>query len=356
MTRRRVKETIASTARLTGMMSLSSVWQKSGSPPGNFAILMYHRVLEDLSDPLNFVQPGMAVSADTFRKQLEFLSSKYRIVPLPDMVRILKSRHKKAGKFASITFDDGWKDNITVACPILKQMSIPATVYLTTDFIETGRTFWFLRLTRLLSSFNPDISDLANRIVQLASEDGMPMDIDPNELTDASGVLDIESVMLKVKHLSPDSIDRLLDELEQSLHAEGRDKLADLIMSWEDARAVDPNTISFGSHGCSHKILTHLNDETARYELTRSKEIIEDRLDCQVDSFAYPNGNNDERIRCLTADAGYSHAVATKDLPPPRKLDLYRLQRISMHEGLTESSSGGFSKDLFAAALARLFG
>lgn len=298
----------------------------------------------------------MAVSAETFRRQLEFLSSRYKIIPLSDMVRILKSRDTKTGRFASITFDDGWKDNITVAYPILKRMSVPAMIYLTTDFIETGRTFWFLRLTRLLSSFNPDISDLANRIVQLASGDGMPMDLDPNQLTDASGLLDIEKVMLKVKHLSPDSIDRLLDELEKSLHAEGHEELEDMIMSWEDARAADPSIIRFGSHGCSHKILTHVNDEIVRYELTRSKKIIEDRLDSEIDSFAYPNGNNDERVRRLTADAGYSHAVATKEAPPPKELDLYRLQRISMHEGLTESSSGEFSKDLFAAALARLFG
>jgi len=356
MSKRRIKETIASTARRIGMLSIRSIRNKSKSPPSNCAILMYHRVLENISEPDNLVQPGMAVSAETFEEQLQYLSTHYPVIPLSDMVARLKSGRVGKEKFAAITFDDGWKDNVTVAYPILKKMSIPATIYLTTDFVETGKSFWFLRLTRIITRYSPETSILARMLDSTAAEQNIPLDVTPTDITDSSGRLDIQKFMVQVKRLNPDSIERLIADLERELKADSGDELAQMIMTWDDVRSMDSAIIQIGSHGCSHKILTQLNDETVKDELERSKREIEGRLDREIDAFAYPNGDHDKRIRSLTADAGYKHAVATRDAQPPAGLDLFRLQRISIHEGVTQSARGGFSEDLFAAALSRLFG
>ena len=44
---------------------------------------------------------------------------------------------KKNNKFnISITFDDGYKDNLSYVLPILNELNVPATIYVITKFFE----------------------------------------------------------------------------------------------------------------------------------------------------------------------------------------------------------------------------
>ena len=94
---------------------------------------MYHRVMEDekMGEDLNH---GLSVSCSNFEKQLKILKSRFYLCSLNEFVSNLE---KKSNKFMiTITFDDGYKDNLFNALPILEKFEIPASIYITTRFLK----------------------------------------------------------------------------------------------------------------------------------------------------------------------------------------------------------------------------
>jgi peptidoglycan/xylan/chitin deacetylase (PgdA/CDA1 family) len=100
-------------------------------------IVAFHRVndLLDSNDPLT-------VSSQTFREFCEFFRAQFRVVPLGEQIRALRAGQPIGGSL-SITFDDGYLDNFEVAAPILKELGLPATFFVTTNFVESQSVpFW----------------------------------------------------------------------------------------------------------------------------------------------------------------------------------------------------------------------
>ncbi len=94
---------------------------------GRASILMYHSV----SDNGDF----FSVTPVEFRKQMEYLhASKREVTTLPELVARQKSGALKGGEVA-VTFDDGYRDNLTHAFPVLRELDIPATIFVTTGSV-----------------------------------------------------------------------------------------------------------------------------------------------------------------------------------------------------------------------------
>lgn len=96
-------------------------------------ILMYHSV-----NPNAVPENRLAVSVNTFARQMRFLKDRhYNVVPLDAIASLIKDRKKMPPKTVAITFDDGYKDNYTYVFPILKKYNIPATIFIIVN--EVGR-------------------------------------------------------------------------------------------------------------------------------------------------------------------------------------------------------------------------
>lgn len=101
-------------------------------------ILMYHRVIQ-LG---NYDQ--LTVTPSRFEEHMAFLSGNYRIISLDRAVDELQTG--KIQPSVVITFDDGYRDNLTNALPVLQKNNIPATIFLTTKFCDqTNRHPRYLR-------------------------------------------------------------------------------------------------------------------------------------------------------------------------------------------------------------------
>jgi peptidoglycan/xylan/chitin deacetylase (PgdA/CDA1 family) len=85
------------------------------------------------------------------------------------------------------------------------------------------------------------------------------------------------------------------------------------LMGWEEIRSLQQQGVAIGSHGMTHKDLRNLTEGQLAEEITGSKKIIEDKLGCLVEGFAYPYGLYNERVIASVKDAGYSWAVTTTD-------------------------------------------
>jgi len=102
---------------------------------GSSAILMYHRVVPDDAD-VSGIEPGMYVRATTFARHIGWLKERWQVRTLGEVLRAAPSQGERP--LVAITFDDGWRDNLTVAWPILKAHGVAATIFLVRDFSLAG--------------------------------------------------------------------------------------------------------------------------------------------------------------------------------------------------------------------------
>lgn len=112
-----------------------------GLPRDRAVILMYHSI-DDRPDHFNSVAP------DTFARQMSYLSAqKLNVIQLSELVRRLCEKLPLRGSVV-ITFDDGYRNNLTNALPVLRQQGFPATIFVVTDLIDKTDENGLERLSR----------------------------------------------------------------------------------------------------------------------------------------------------------------------------------------------------------------
>jgi peptidoglycan/xylan/chitin deacetylase (PgdA/CDA1 family) len=125
-------------------------------------------------------------------------------------------------------------------------------------------------------------------------------------------------------------------------------------LTWDEVNEMSQNKVSFGSHGCSHRIMTTLSTDEIKRELRDSKFAIQAKLGIKIDHFSYPNGDFTGAIKDLVKEAGYTSAATTKgkneDSANP---DLFALKRIGVHEGISVGLRGKYSRAMFSFHLMR---
>lgn len=90
------------------------------------SILVYHTI----SSPVEPLPGDIDISPARFEQQLQWLSRWRKVVRLYQTLRgSTKSR------MVAITFDDGFRDNLTVALPLLEKYNLPMTLFVTAGFI-----------------------------------------------------------------------------------------------------------------------------------------------------------------------------------------------------------------------------
>src|SRR5262249_34033637 len=110
------------------------------------AIVMYHGVTAEPLPVFNWCQ----LAAAEFARQAALLAQEYHVLPLSAVIDRLARRAPLPERAACITFDDGFRNVLTTACPILRRHQLPATVFLVTGAMGTGQPAWTDRLFHAL--------------------------------------------------------------------------------------------------------------------------------------------------------------------------------------------------------------
>ncbi len=308
---------------------------------GHRFVLAYHRVIPRADEDRSFVQPGMYVTGESFRMQMRYLQARYRVVPLDELVSL------KGGNACAITFDDGWRDTYTTAFPILREHGLPATVFVATNLVGSGRWPWPDRICFYIHRASPIAFSAA---FEAAWRDhvGTPsgVRIAPGDRFDTA-----EMVLRRLKRLELDVLTRVMsrvDECFQTFNAVLHQEPPWL--TWNEAREMAEHGMSFGSHTANHVILTSVPLPDARREITDSRSELASRLGRPVVAFCYPNGAYNADIIRVVAEAGYQYAVTTDGGSLERSAGPLRLNRMMIHDDVSSSHA------LFACALAGVYG
>jgi peptidoglycan/xylan/chitin deacetylase (PgdA/CDA1 family) len=334
MIRQMIRQSIKSTVRHILALICYITNYSLARLKGKVVILMYHRVVTESELQQQSIQPGMYVRNDRFEMQMTFLKEYFQIVSFQELLGLWEEKKWDTGKrYCLITFDDGWLDNYQYAYPVLKKNDIPATVFLPTAFIETNEWFWPEKISFILRQLHENdmkkkqvtiINSLRDKYSWLA--DTLSKDIEDK----------IDSVIEKCKALPDAEIRKVISDL---LSASGL-KLPDyrLLLNWTEVQEMSRHGISFGSHSCSHKILTRLSANDVEQELEDSMQTLQARNINHVPVFCYPNGDYTPEIVDRLRPAGYHAAVSTlpgiEDQAPQ---GIFSLKRIGIHDDVSKT-------------------
>ena len=290
-------------------------------------IFVYHRVCP-LAEILSF-ERELTVTHEAFEKQISYLRKAYTPISLSQLLKSLKGEIILPGNSVVVTFDDGYRDNYDYAFPILKAYDVPATIFLTTGFIENGRFCWWDRLSLILKyAREPNL---------FLSHNGRKFHLKvKTEQEKKAAYFALADLLLDTEGNSKDTI---LQEVQFALKAEVP-PVPKQNLTWNEIREMSRYRIEFGAHTCSHVRLSRVQDDIVWNELKQSKEIIESHLQKEVIAFAYPYGREsdfDARATEALKRLGYHIAVTGIQGVTSIKEDVFKLRRVPIRGSDCES-------------------
>jgi peptidoglycan/xylan/chitin deacetylase (PgdA/CDA1 family) len=238
--------------------------------------LNYHRVGDAVASP--FDPELFSATPEDFDAQIRFLKAWCDVI-VPDDLET--ARHQQRGRFALITFDDGYIDNFTAALPILRAHGTPATFFLATGLLDRPRVPWWDEIawmTRISAPITipggPWLSE--------------PLVLDPARPEPALLQLD------RVYHqLPPGSRDTYLDFLAEATGRGrcGTEQARDLWMTWEMVRQLRAAGMALGGHTDEHVLLSEQPRERQRAELETCLRRIAEEVGVWPVAISYPYGS-----------------------------------------------------------------
>ncbi|CQD11722.1 polysaccharide deacetylase [Mycobacterium lentiflavum] len=280
-------------------------------------IVMFHGVEDETLSPACW----HVLDAATYRRQLEYIREHFNVLPLEDALDRLAAATLPP-RALTITFDDGTRNLLTHAVPVLRELGLPAAVFLATGPMGTEETLWPDRLWLAIAGTAATEVDLAALGLGICSLEG-----------DANRGKVYGSAAARMKDL-PDAhrITVLSEVLEALGERDGGDAGPFRMLSWDEAREmVSDGLVTLYPHTVSHPILSRCTDDKVAQEITDSCDMVERETGRAPKVFAYPNGRPqdfDARAQEVLRGRGVRWALSTRYGLADRRCDPMALPRL----------------------------
>lgn len=279
----------------------------------NFQILTYHR-LSARPDPFF---PGLPIAV--FEQQLQYLTRYHHVVELGQLLRNVEKGVPIPENAVALTFDDGYRDNYELGFPILKRYGAPATIFLTTGFVDRQDILWNDKVCFALKH-----TKCSGFAFATGGRNYYPLE------NVADRLLAAQEILWFMRHIPHHEKLGLMDQLLAKLEIGDFLYLWDSMLTWEQVLSMHRSGITFGAHTVTHPILSRIPLGQAREEISVSKTTIEEHLASSVDLFAYPAGTSQdftEDLKELVVNAGFKAAVTTLFGTNKANTDRFELRR-----------------------------
>jgi peptidoglycan/xylan/chitin deacetylase (PgdA/CDA1 family) len=309
----------AATAATLGLPAV--LYRLRRRAPGRAIVLMYHRI-DPGADPF-----GLNVHPDLFEQHLALLRRRMPVLRMRELAGRLRDPAPLKEDLAAITFDDGYRDNLEVALPILRRHGCVATIFVTTGFVD--------------GSCRPIGERLASVFSAAALGQGpRPVWQDQGNAADAAirsclarptDARRLQVLVGQLKGLATDDLERCLRRLEDLVHPHAAPQ--PVMLDWHGVRSLHEAGMEIASHTVTHPILARAPQAAVEHELMESKRALEAAIAAPVDGFAYPNGGESDFTTAHAAALsrlGYAYACsAIRGVNRPGS-DPFRLRRIGI--------------------------
>ena len=310
----------------SGLLRCAAPFRKKG-----IVVLTYHRLRADGSpQELCLDENVFGPDQHTFEKQIKWLKRHTTLLSEDDLLEVIDKPSYKE-HYAVLTFDDGYRDNYELAYPVLRAHFAPAIFFVCPGLLDRRHLGWWDIIAYMVKRSEKMSICLLGEVLPLGDRKTETMQkltswMKSRKSTQTEDLLESLSASCEVPFPSTEFQDAQL-------------------MTWEQLREVSRQGIAIGSHTHTHRVLATLTPEGQRWELSQSKNVLEERLGQLVRTVAYPAGSyrNFTPISMRTArecgyEGGFSfHTGGNR----PGRVEPYDLHRIFAPDDFDAMFAGG---------------
>jgi peptidoglycan/xylan/chitin deacetylase (PgdA/CDA1 family) len=275
-------------------------------------VLLYHRVTTLPSDP-----EMLAVTPANFREQMQYLKDTFPIV------RFEEEWSEISRPAVCVTFDDGYADNALEALPILEEVGVPATFFVSTGTIGSSSEFWWHELERIIleqRSLPPSFTLQDDRFGR-----SWPTGLPGERQAFYHGIVRL------MNDADAGHRHNWLVQLRRWAQTGAGAADTHRAMTVDELRLLAGSSrVTIGAHTVTHSRLSSLSTEAQREEIAASKSALEAWLGREISTFSYPFGRRSDFTHqsiALCRQAGFSKAAANVPGQAHRWTDPYQIPR-----------------------------
>lgn len=276
---------------------------------------LFHRVhtqRDQLWDPMDPVQ---------FERCIKFITKRHPVALLEDLVA--NGPISPKDNYATIMFDDGYKDNLDYAAPILAKYKVKASIYVVTDCINRNVLTWTHKLDYNFQHTDKSSIDLRFDFLP----EHLRIDSLPTREARIEYVRQLKPVLKRVTHeqriMVMDIVSQAFDDVQDP----------GLMMNWNELAQLKAAGFYIGSHTDTHIMMATTNDEALiRRELEIPAACIKEKLGHFPVTISYPVGSYNETTMRLSKEAGYTIGLALKqERFYPERDGLFEVPRMELY-------------------------
>ena len=292
-------------------------------PADDAIILLYHGVTGEAPVGLRN-HSGKHLQAEAFDRQMRYLREYCHPVSLRTLVELMASGRPLPERTVAVTFDDAFANVFHRAYPVLARYQVPATLFITTGYVDTDRIIWADQLELLVDAWPDDtwevqFGDRTARLPMRTREERVSALVEVKR--DLKQAPDAEKAAL---------VEALVDRFDVAAAAGGSENYVNL--TWEQVAALDRDPlIEVGGHTVNHRILSLVPSDEAAAEIRGACRALTEHLGRPTDLFSYPEGQahhyNQTVIDLLRAEGVICAPSAISGSNPPGS-DPFHFRRV----------------------------
>lgn len=242
-------------------------------------IFILHRVAPPEPTRLTHNETSLKITPQYLEDAIIKLKSKgYEFISLDRVYEIL-TKEENVRKKAVITFDDGYKDNYTIAYPILKKHNIPFCIYITTAFPERNGILWWYVLEDII---------LENDVIKLSN----------GQTFECKSKTQKDQAFMEIRKIIRTGPGNYLDNmyaLFSNYKIDWLKKTKELCLSWNEIIELSKDELcTIGGHTHNHYVLSKLQPNEVISEIVKANTLLEKKIGKPIKHIAYPYGRKGE--------------------------------------------------------------